>query len=297
MARMSANEKAKLYSLARRGDFVAKKLLDLTDSIVEITEGGEGPLLIVRCATAANHGLSGLTAVDGVTPVAGDLVLVKNHVTGSSKGIYVAAASTWARYKNSEGKDVLEPGMQVVVAEGDTLADTIWMLTTNAPFTTGTTSQTWAQVLGSGVSSADLASVVNAKGASLVGVEDALALLAAADAEAALAELAKYQCINLADPGTGAAIPVTRSAYVGIVTAAAETNTLAIPTFLGQRLILNMDTRVGGDRVVTCAQSLNQAGNTIMTFGAARDCIVLEAIKVGGAFRWQVVSNDGVALS
>jgi hypothetical protein len=102
---------------------------------------------------------------------------------------------------------------------------------------------------------------------------------------------------NVADPGTGQAIPVTRSAYIGIVTAGAETNTLAIPTFIGQRLILNMDTRVGGDRVVTSAQAVNQAGNNTLTFGAARDCIVLEAIKVGGAFRWQVTANDGVALT
>jgi len=34
-----------------------------------------------------------------------------------------------------------------------------------------------------------------------------------------------------------------------------------------------------------------------MTFATAGDCIVLEAIKIGGAFRWQVVTNDGVALS
>lgn len=143
----------------------------------------------------------------------------------------------------------------------------------------------------------DLASVANGDGAALVAIEDAAGLLAAANVEAALAELAKYQPINLADPGTGVAIPVTRSAYIGITTAAAETNTLAIPTFLGQKLILNCDTYAVGNRVVTCAQAINQAGNTVMTFGAARDCIVLEAIKVGGALRWTVTGNDGVALS
>lgn len=145
----------------------------------------------------------------------------------------------------------------------------------------------------------DLASTANAKGASLIGIEDALALLAAGNVEAALAELAKYVPINLADPGTGQAIPVTRSAYVGITVAGAgETNTLAIPTFIGQRLILNADAiGGGGTRAVTCAQAINQAGNTVMTFGAARDVIVLEAIKVGGALRWTVVGNDGVALS
>jgi len=102
---------------------------------------------------------------------------------------------------------------------------------------------------------------------------------------------------ELADPGTGVAIPVTRSATINIVTAAAETNTLANPTFVGQVLVLNMDTRAVGDRVVTAAAAINQAGNTIMTFGAARDCITLRGVKVAGALRWAVQGNDGVALS
>jgi len=44
----------------------------------------------VRIATTANHGLTGLTAIDGVTPIAGDRILVKNQTTQSGNGIYVA---------------------------------------------------------------------------------------------------------------------------------------------------------------------------------------------------------------
>lgn len=103
---------------------------------------------------------------------------------------------------------------------------------------------------------------------------------------------------TIADPGgANAAIPVTTSGVLMITTAGAETNTLAVPTFVGQELSLIMDTHVGGDRVVTSAQSINQTGNTIMTFGAAADMIVLKAMKVAGALRWRVVANDGVALS
>ncbi len=146
--------------------------------------------------------------------------------------------------------------------------------------------------------SGDLASTASGKGASLVGVQDAGALLVAAQAEAALAELAgRGLMVPLADPGTGVAIPVTRSATIAITTAAAETNTLAIPSFVGQRLALICDTYAVGDRVITSAQAINQAGNTIMTFGAAGDMIVLQAMTIGGALRWRVVSNDGVALS
>ena len=101
----------------------------------------------------------------------------------------------------------------------------------------------------------------------------------------------------IAAPGTGQAIPVTVSGVCMITTAAAETNTLAIPTFVGQRLHLICDTYAVGNRVITSAQRINQATNTIMTFGAVGDSIVLEGVKIGGALRWQVIANDGVALS
>ena len=84
---------------------------------------------------------------------------------------------------------------------------------------------------------------------------------------------------------------------MAIVTAGSETNTLAIPAFVGQTLSLYADTYAVGNRVVTSAQRINQAGNTIMTFGAVGDFIKLEAITIAGALRWQVVANDGVALS
>lgn len=108
---------------------------------------------------------------------------------------------------------------------------------------------------------------------------------------------AKLRLQTIADPGNAAAIPVTNSGSVAITTAAAETGTLADPTYMGQTLSLFCDTYAVGDRVITAASRINQAGNTIMTFGAVGDFIKLEAITIGGALKWQVVSNDGVALS
>jgi len=102
---------------------------------------------------------------------------------------------------------------------------------------------------------------------------------------------------TIADPGTGVAIPVTVSGVCMITTAAAETNTLAIPTFVGQRLHLICSVYAVGNRVVTASARINQATNTIMTFGAVGDSIVLEGVTIAGALRWQVISNDGVALS
>jgi hypothetical protein len=111
------------------------------------------------------------------------------------------------------------------------------------------------------------------------------------------AGVAKIQLQTIA-AATGTAIPVTHSGSFPITTAAAETNTLADPTFLGQTLTIFVDTYAVGDRVVTAASRINQAGtDRIMTFGAVGDCIKLEAITVGGALKWQVVHNDGVVLS
>lgn len=100
----------------------------------------------------------------------------------------------------------------------------------------------------------------------------------------------------IADPGNAGAIPVTSTGTCSMTSAGAETRTLAIPTFVGQRLSLIDDVHVG-NIVVTSAQAINQAGNTVMTFGAVADFIDLVAAQVGGALRWRVVGNDGVALS
>jgi hypothetical protein len=101
----------------------------------------------------------------------------------------------------------------------------------------------------------------------------------------------------ISDPGTGAAIPVTRSGSVAITTAAAETNTLADPAFMGQWLSIFVDTYAVGNRVITAASRINQAANTVITLGAVGDFIKLEAVTIAGALKWQVVSNDGAALS
>jgi len=105
------------------------------------------------------------------------------------------------------------------------------------------------------------------------------------------------QAAALADPGTGVAIPVTRSATIAITTAAAETNTLAIPTFAGQVMNLICDVYAVGDRVITASVKVNQAANTVLTFGAAGDFVQLTAVQEAGTLRWQVTHNDGMALS
>ena len=100
----------------------------------------------------------------------------------------------------------------------------------------------------------------------------------------------------IADPGNAGAIAVTNSGSVQIVTAGAETRTLAAPTFVGQQISLAMKTD-GGDAVVTVATLINQAGNNTITFNDAGDVVVLVAIQNGANIRWRTLLNDGATLA
>ncbi len=106
----------------------------------------------VRVASqgSSQFATTGLFAIDGVTLVAGDRVLLRNQTTTPAEnGIWVAASGAWARPADADtGAELV--GAAVFVEEGTTMADTAWVNTTNAPITVGTTSTTWVQFAGGG---------------------------------------------------------------------------------------------------------------------------------------------------
>lgn len=97
------------------------------------------------------------------------------------------------------------------------------------------------------------------------------------------------------DPGASGAIGVTLSGEVPLVTAGAETRTLAAPSFIGQELTLYMKTD-NGDCVVTVATTVDEAGNTTITFANTGEMARLLAVEEGSTLRWRVVGSDGVVL-
>lgn len=113
----------------------------------------------------ANGALSG-ASLDGVTPVAGDLVLVKDESTGANRGVYVidslgGASAQW-QMTRAPGWDVsaaVTPNRTVAVSEGTANADTVWMLTTDAPITLNTTALTFTaiSVTAGSIGTADIA--------------------------------------------------------------------------------------------------------------------------------------------
>lgn len=101
----------------------------------------------------------------------------------------------------------------------------------------------------------------------------------------------------IADPGDAGAIPVTASGVCLLTTGASgETRTLAIPTFVGQRIVLAHDVDGGGAAVVTVASAFNEAGNTTITLDDPGETIDLIAIQVSGTRAWRAVGADGPTL-
>ena len=103
----------------------------------------------VRFTTTANITLSGLGTQAGGdwagALTANDRVLVQKQSTGADNGWYVAAAGAWVRADDANTTGQVVAGVLCVVSEGSTLADSLWMLTTDGAITIGTTSLTFVR--------------------------------------------------------------------------------------------------------------------------------------------------------
>ena len=126
-----------------------------TKAYVDATKQGLDVKDSVRAATTAPGNLATDFAngqiIDNVTLATGNRILIKNQGTGSENGIYVVNASgAPSRAADADSSADVTAGMFVFVAEGDTNADSGWVLTTNDPITLGSTSLTFAQFSGAG---------------------------------------------------------------------------------------------------------------------------------------------------
>jgi hypothetical protein len=104
---------------------------------------------IARFTTTANINLNGLGTQAGgewAAPLtANDIIFVKDQAAGAANGWYVAAAGAWTRVKWLDESAEVKAGMLTKVSEGVTQADTIFMLTTDAPIVLGTTALAFAR--------------------------------------------------------------------------------------------------------------------------------------------------------
>lgn len=98
----------------------------------------------ITIATALNNG----DTLDGLTLATGDRVLVKNQSTASQNGIYVVAASP-ARASDSDTWSEL-PGSAVLVTAGTANANKLFINTSAATGTVGSTNITYAEFTSGG---------------------------------------------------------------------------------------------------------------------------------------------------
>jgi hypothetical protein len=91
-----------------------------TKSYVDSVAEGLKPKAAARLASTANLSLSGLADIDGVTPAAGDRILVKDQTAAEDNGIYVAAAGAWSRSTDFDSLSPIDEinGAMVAVQEG-----------------------------------------------------------------------------------------------------------------------------------------------------------------------------------
>jgi hypothetical protein len=99
-----------------------------------------------RVASTGALTLSGAQAINGVSVVAGDRVLVKNQSTASSNGIYDADTGAWTRAKDFDGNNDVRTGTLVYVTGGTSVGKGIWTVSSTGSVI-GTDSISFAAVL------------------------------------------------------------------------------------------------------------------------------------------------------
>lgn len=141
-----------------------------TKAYVDAIAVGLDPKASVRVATAAAlpantrtgnvltaSANGALAAIDGITLIATDRLLVKNEATGANNGIYTvttvgdgANPFVLTRATDMDADAEATAGAHAFVEEGITNADSGWVLTTDNPITLNTTTLTFTQFTGAG---------------------------------------------------------------------------------------------------------------------------------------------------
>ncbi len=121
-----------------------------TTSYVNDAVAGLRTRIVVEAATTANVDLSADLqngdTIDGVTLATGDEVLVKNQSTDSQNGIYTVVSSGTAS-RSTEYDAIAEiSGQMVIVNQGTTNDNTMWLCTTNTSATLGSDSISFTKV-------------------------------------------------------------------------------------------------------------------------------------------------------
>jgi hypothetical protein len=128
--------------------------LDVKQSVRAATTASVGTYTATTGAKARGQITAAPSTIDGVTLVAGNRILVKNHTTGAANGIYVVstlgtgATGVWDRATDFDDDAEVTANAFAFVEEGTLQSDTAWVVSTNDTIIIGGasgTAITWAQ--------------------------------------------------------------------------------------------------------------------------------------------------------
>lgn len=108
--------------------------------------GGMVYLEQARLVATANRALSGLTAIDGVTPVANDRILLVGQSDTTQNGVWEAASGAWTRPADFTG--IISEKTTVYVSSGVVYSGRTWCWFAGG--TVGSSAQTWSPIWGLG---------------------------------------------------------------------------------------------------------------------------------------------------
>lgn len=106
---------------------------------------------------------------------------------------------------------------------------------------------------------------------------------------------AKFLDYTITDTGDATTLSINRQwGVVRLISAAAETRTLAAPVRSGNVVTLNMVTD-GGNITVTVTGGYDESGSTTLVFNDTGDYATFLSVEEGsGTFVWRIVNFDGV---
>ena len=132
--------------------------LDIKASVRLATVTGDLASFTYSGGVLTQQVLAAIT-IDGITPALTNRVLVRHLATASENGIYTisqvgdGASTAWTltRAADFNTSALASPGSFTFVEEGNTLADTGWVMSANAPITLDTSDITFTQFSSAGV--------------------------------------------------------------------------------------------------------------------------------------------------
>lgn len=197
--------------------------------------------------------------IDGVTLATNDRILIKDQGTGGENGIYIvnsSGAPTRASDCNTSA-EILQAA--VLIQEGTVNAETVWVNTTNAPITLGTTATVWAQINGGTVPTAT-DTVAGKVELATVGESEAKSDTTRAVTPAGLATFPRKYSVDIGN-GSSTSITVTHN--------------------LGTKDVITQVRQNSDDAVVECDIDNDTTNTVVLTFAVAPTSNALRAVVIG----------------